>query len=162
MYTGAREDVKMKCDELKEYKAYEYGTSYVYDIGEVKEAIAELKARIQLDDDEMAGFLQLEEECGGGDLRNYIAELKAKLEDVQASHYAEMVDAGMRERRLKRALFIAHAIKAKFKWWWITECKHNESCKILPDPRKIKKFTNTAWVCSKSQEKCREKAEEYK
>lgn len=26
-----------------------------------------------------------------------IAELKQKLEDVQASHYAEMVDAGMRE-----------------------------------------------------------------
>lgn len=34
-----------------------------------------------------------------------IAELKQKLEDVQASHYAESVDAGMRERRLKRALY---------------------------------------------------------
>ena len=30
------------------------------------------------------------------------AELKKKLDDVQASHYAEMVDAGMRERRLNR------------------------------------------------------------
>jgi hypothetical protein len=90
------------------------------------------------------------------------SEVDAEIESLKASHYAEMVDAGMRERRLKRALFIAHAIKAKFKWWWITECKHNESCKILPDPRKIKKFTNTAWVCSKSQEKCRAKAEEYR
>lgn len=33
------------------------------------------------------------------------AELKKKLEDAKASHYAEMVDAGMRERRLKRALY---------------------------------------------------------
>ena len=77
------------------------------------------------------------------------------------------VDAAIAElkdenRRLRRALFIAHAIKAKFKWWWMSECKHNESCKLFPDTRKIKKFTNSAWVCSKSQEKCRAKAEEYK
>ena len=89
-------------------------------------------------------------------------EKDAEIESLKASHYAEMVDAGMRERRLRRALFIAHAIKAKFKWWWMSECKHNESCKLFPDTRKIKKFTNSAWVCSKSQEKCRAKAEEYK
>ena len=40
---------------------------------------------------------------------NEIAELKKKLEDVQASAYAESVDAGMRERRLKRALYKACA-----------------------------------------------------
>lgn len=91
-----------------------------------------------------------------------IAELKQKLESVQASMYCDVVDANMEVRRLKRALFIAHAIKARFKWWWMSECKHNESCKLSPDPRKIKKFTNSAWVCSKSQEKCRAKAEEYK
>ena len=33
-----------------------------------------------------------------------IAELKQKLEDVQASAYADSVDAGMHERRLRRAL----------------------------------------------------------
>ena len=80
---------------------------------------------------------------------------------------AEDVDAELAEkdaeiRRLQRALFIAHAIKAKFKWWWMSECKHNESCKLFPDPRKIKKFTNSAWACSKSQDKCRAKAEEYR
>lgn len=91
-----------------------------------------------------------------------IAELKLKLESVQASMYADVVDANMEVRRLKRALFIAHAIKAKFKWWWMSECKHNESCKLLPDTREIKKFTNCAWICSKSQDKCRAKAEEYK
>ena len=31
--------------------------------------------------------------------------LKAKLESVQASAYADSVDAGMRERRLRRALY---------------------------------------------------------
>lgn len=38
-----------------------------------------------------------------------IAELKQKLEDAQATAYAESVDAGMRERRLKRALYKACA-----------------------------------------------------
>lgn len=78
----------MKCDELKEYYYYEdivitpsTHMYRVYHADKVDAAIAELKARIQLDDDEMAGFLQLEEEYGGGDLRNYIAELKAKLEE---------------------------------------------------------------------------------
>ena len=38
-----------------------------------------------------------------------VAELKAKLEDAKATAYAESVDAGMRERRLKRALYKACA-----------------------------------------------------
>lgn len=67
----------MKCDELKPYVCGGWCCEKeAYAKDEVDKAIAELKARIQLDDDEMAGFLQLEEECGGGDLRNYIAELK--------------------------------------------------------------------------------------
>lgn len=102
------EPTPMKCDELK--RKYSDITGPYYGYNEVNEAIAELKARIQLDDDEMAGFLDLEEECGGGDLRNYIAELKAKLEDAKAGAYAEMVDAGMRERRLRRLLWHAIAL----------------------------------------------------
>lgn len=62
----------MKCDELKRRHINEVmdmhnltrgemGYSFVYYADDVDEAIAELKARIQLDDDEMAGFLQLEE-----------------------------------------------------------------------------------------------------
>lgn len=42
-----------------------------------------------------------------------IAELKAKLESVQASAYADSVDAGMRERRLRRALCL---LKARYFW----------------------------------------------
>lgn len=38
-----------------------------------------------------------------------IAKLKEKLESVQATAYADGVDAGMRERRLRRALYKACA-----------------------------------------------------
>ena len=40
------------------------------------------------------------------------AELKAKLENVQASMYADVVDANMENRRLKRALWLARAKRA--------------------------------------------------
>lgn len=48
-----------------------------------------------------------------------IAELKAKLEDVQATAYTESVDAGMENRKLKRVLWTArkaHAV-AMFAYW---------------------------------------------
>ena len=135
----------MKCDELKQVEnPIEWGL--YYDKVEVDEAIAELKARIQLDDDEMAGFLQLEEECGGGDLRNYIAELKAKLENVQATAYAEMVDAGMRERRLRRALWLARAERAK------------EMAKGYNAV--VEWCSHSRWI--EVERKCRAKAEQYK
>lgn len=38
-----------------------------------------------------------------------VAELKQNLEDAKATAYAESVDAGMRERRLRRALYKACA-----------------------------------------------------
>lgn len=44
-----------------------------------------------------------------------IAELKAKLESVQASAYADSVDAGMRERRLQRALWLTRGAVHKSK-----------------------------------------------
>ena len=46
-------------------------------------------------------------------LRAENAELKQKLEDTKATAYAESVDAGMRERRLKRALWLMNAEWAK-------------------------------------------------
>lgn len=51
-------------------------------------------------------------------LRRENAELKAKLEDAKATAYAESVDAGMRERRLRRALWIARANRALEKIAW--------------------------------------------
>ena len=47
------------------------------------------------------------------DVDAVIAELNQKLEDAKATAYAESVDAGMENRRLKRALWMARAESAK-------------------------------------------------
>ena len=154
----------MKCDELKQVE-YPIEWGIYYDKSEVDAAIAELKARIQLDDDEMAGFLQLEEECGGGDLRNYIAELKAKLENVQASHYAESVDAGMRERRQKRALWLAREWRAwgEVEFWSVAEGDKPKDVFHLSCTKRVHRMPITCvayW--QEVARKCKAKAEEYK
>ena len=78
------------------------------------------------------------------------AELKKKLEDAKASHYAEMVDAGMRERRLRRALWLARAMRASdIQRWWL---------QVTCGPR-------TEVACMRwnnIERKCRAKAKEYK
>ena len=76
-------------------------------------------------------------------LKCEIAKLKSKLESVQATAYVESVDAGMRERRLKRALWLARAERAK------------EMCQRLL----IQGF-DPKW--EEVERKCRAKAEEYK
>ena len=108
----------MKCDELKEYKAYEFGTSYVYHILEVREAIAELKAELDEKDKDIAYW---REEY---DKETQLTDaLKDEIESLKASHYAEMVDAGMRERRLRRALWLARADRAKAMYtYWHVKC----------------------------------------
>jgi hypothetical protein len=73
------------------------------------------------------------------------AELKQKLEDVQASAYAESVDAGMRERRLKRALYKACAEWALSTLSWL-DC--------------IDQGNHVKW--GEMRRKCLEKVEEYK
>ena len=85
-----------------------------YDIDEVDAAIAELKSENKM----------LKEHIANGDvsritwideateLKAENEQLKAKLESVQASAYADSVDAGMRERRLRRALYKACAMWA--------------------------------------------------
>ena len=79
-----------------------------------------------------------------------IAELKAKLEDVKASHYAESVDAGMRERRLRRALWMARAMRARDiqRWWLQVTCSPRTEVACM-------RWNNI-------ERKCRAKAEEYK
>ena len=72
-----------------------------------------------------------------------IAELKAKLEDVQATAYAESVDAGMENRKLKRALWLARAERAR------------DNSILLPS-----KFMRNVW--DNVERKCRAKAEKYK
>ena len=72
----------MKREDLIEYKADEnFGNGLVYSIPEVNQVLDKKDAEIE--------------------------SLKAKLESVQASAYADSVDAGMRERRLRLALWLA-------------------------------------------------------
>ena len=77
-----------------------------------------------------------------------IAELKQKLEDVQARAYAENVDAGMRERRLRRALY-----KACANWADVVAFEETEG---------IGHDNSVAERWRKMESKCLKKAEEYK
>lgn len=96
----------MLCDELKVYvpqdgpwglepeeggKLVEEETCYLK--SDVDAAIDELKTEHHKERDEYISMVYSREQT--------IKELKQKLEDVQASAYAESVDAGMENRRLK-------------------------------------------------------------
>jgi hypothetical protein len=109
----------LKCDGLKAIDAYQLTTNtedsdvYIHNDefgcggdlvecylkSEVDAAIAELKD----------AWRSEHEACEA---------LKQKLEDVQASAYADSVDAGMRERRLRRALYKACANWAHAEYRW--------------------------------------------
>jgi hypothetical protein len=100
------------------------------------------------------------------------AELKAKLESVQATAYAESVDAGMENRRLKRALWLARADRAKTEynhWILIWHCELNNHLFFINKTR----YKNRAkvdrlhypweWrdIWDEVERKCRAKAEQY-
>lgn len=70
------------------------------------------------------------------------AELKQKLEDVQASAYADSVDAGMRERRLRRALY--------------------KACANWAHHRVFVRFKTNEKAWENVERKCLKKAKEYK
>lgn len=122
----------MKCDELKDYDYdpdfpfQSRGRFYVAD--EVEAAIDELKAEHHKERHE---YIEM------------VAQLKAKLEDAKASAYADSVDAGMRERRLKRALYNACA-----NWAHIAVAFFSSYA------------TKEQW--REMENKCRAKMEEYK
>lgn len=92
----------MKCDELKSHTAYNRW---------IDEGWPTPK------DDLICGKYYIKAEVDEA-----IAELNAKLESVQASAYADSVDAGMRERRLQRALYKACAN------WAICEIDYWRKC----------------------------------
>lgn len=105
-----------------------------------------------------------------------ITELKAKLESVQASAYAESVDAGMENRKLKRALWVARAASAKFwanYWFDVAPSKYIKYDRIGRMEGVEKEFiltkvtkhmTASDWVglWEKVERLCRNKVEEYK
>ena len=99
------------------------------------------------------------------------AELKAEIESLKATHYAEMVDAGMENRRLKRALWLARAERAEARknYWHARSCHEGDKDLWSIDGSAVKyigciKRTNFDWlkVWSEVEIKCLKKAEEYK
>lgn len=115
--------------ELKVYKPYANrdGDVFIYHKGDED---------LMLDDEDE---IYLKDEADAA-----IAELKQKLEDAKDTAYAESVDAGMRERRLKRALY-----KALANWAFLAQLERGESVENCVKWEKVER-------------KCRAKAEEYK
>ena len=144
----------MKCDELKVHKAYNRWID---------------EEMPTPNDDLICNEVYLKDEVDAA-----IAELKQNLEDAKATAYAESVDAGMENRRLKRALWLARAE-------WANEI-HFMWCQLIYDKKYgIVKFnvrkewyknikqgqtlhTPQGWadVWDEVEYRCRAKAEEYK
>lgn len=144
----------MKCDELtpielecnmgKDVNGVEHRETWkAYDIDEVDALLAKKDAEIE--------------------------ELKQKLEDAKAMHYAESVDAGMENRRLKRALWLARAERYKMREFIARE--EGNLCNQMSWSRILRERTYGQWVdqllrianlANKLQNKCRAKSEEYK
>jgi hypothetical protein len=88
-------------------------------------------------------YLKKDVDAAIAELKDVIHELQVNLEGAKATAYAESVDAGMRERRLKRALYKACANWAHFAVVFFSSYAIKER-----------------WY--KMERKCLKKAEEYK
>lgn len=93
----------------------------------------------------------------------------AEIESLKASHYAESVDAGMRERRLRRALWLARAERASDKariFYFAETCgvKLNIDGYSNKEKGRTRMCTARWWRLTwlKVERLCRTKAEEYK
>jgi hypothetical protein len=118
-----------------------------------------------------------------------IEEKNAEIENIKATHYADMVDAGMRERRIRRALWRARAemAKCRVEYWAcrggsllehypfcvngdspfnrLSEmgCLYGDSNERLKEA-KFKHLYASEWmlVWENVERKCRDKADNYK
>lgn len=132
----------MKCDELKDY---DYDPDFPF----------QSRGRFYVADEVDAA----------------IAELKQNLEDAKSTAYTESVDAGMENRRLKRALWIAREQTAIEKHNHFALC-HNHSTDLylcingasIPTERSTTMRLSSEWsmIWKRVVAKCRAKAEEYK
>lgn len=138
----------MKCDELKSLKNIECAFNTTT---QQEQAIAEDS------DGNCYGFDSWEEVYLKEDVDEAIAELKAKLESVQASMYCDVVDVNMENRRLRRALWIARAKRAIEKIAWFK--LWNASISTM-NPEDCARQEFDKW--KKNLGKCLKKAEEYK
>ena len=107
-----------KPKELEEHSAqiFEFGCMErpVYLKEDVDAVIAELKRKLQ--DQCISCPVKMQED-------DVVSELEKKLEDAKATAYAESVDAGMENRRLKRALYNLRACYADMMQKRYIECK---------------------------------------
>ncbi len=132
----------LKCDKLKRKYSDITGPYCGYD--EVNEAVAELK--------------------------DVIHELQVDLEGAKATAYADSVDAGMRERRLRRALWLARAERAddRARIFYFSDLESVLDIDGFSyDSKKkkgCKKLTARLWriIWLEVERKCRAKAEEYR
>lgn len=151
----------MKCDELKAYKADVtipvYGTiadAEVYLKDKADEALSEKDheiARLNTEIKEAVKTMKSQDV--------EIMELKKKLENVQATAYADSVDAGMRERRLRRALWRAIALfcarSCEYFNGIMSHCLIGQEDLYERCEKKKNKYQHAMY-------KCRAKMEEYK
>ena len=79
-----------------------------------------------------------------------LAEKDKEIESLKASHYAESVDEGMENRKLKRALWLARALRARDIQRWL----------IAVTCSKTTERACSVW--NNVERKCRAKAEQYK
>lgn len=98
------------------------------------------------------------------------SEVDTEIESLKASHYAEMVDAGIRERRLRRALWL---LKARY--FWILMVYASDLSKVAnpsiihksnflqnPTPRCMEEYQHEAELYDNARIKSLKKAEKYK
>lgn len=147
----------------KEYYERENADAYFAErLAEKDKEIALLKERICNGDVSRLTWI---DDCIAKDKE--ITELKQKLEDAKATAYTESVDEGMRERRLKRALWLARAERAKEKQQLFHFSLGYEKLCIdgFYDPYSgHRELSPKQWikVFNKVEVKCLKKAEEYK
>lgn len=152
----------MKCDELKPITVTDECGSYrVYNKSEVDAVIAGLKQKLQ--DQCTSCPVKMQED-------DVVAEFKQKLEDAKSTAYTESVDAGMENRRLKRALWLSREKRAEARknYWYVRSVHEGDKYLWSIDGSAVKyigciKRTNFDWlkIWSEVECKCQAKAEEY-
>lgn len=143
----------MKCDELKAYR----NLGVAFNTARQTETVIAEDYEGYCIEFEESNEVYLKDEVDAA-----IAELKQKLEAAQATAYAESVDAGMRERKLKRALWIARAERAKDRKYKYETWERNEMKKFNWDGGLIAIVSMKARKWRRVEIKCIKKADEYK
>ena len=140
---------------------------YYYNAKTVDTVLAEKDAEIAQLKDKLRHYPIMTKLIDNGNKE--IAELKAKLERVQASMDADLIDAGMENRRLKRALWLMRAERYKMREFIAREEANWHD--LMAWSQFIRKRTYNQWVdqllriahlANKLHNKCLANAEEYK